>query len=191
MHQPRYNEDHESDGHRTRRNIGNLLMANELSGQRAQDLFNDAHADGFRGYRKLAKPGRKHAGNTSRDLRRKLKKMSRHGWPAAYHAKITVMDKKTQREKQVWLPMLLPHEIVEALLRHTTIDKLVQETDMDSSTSAHLQDAKRKLGMSSDQPLMGLGLWADGVPCNWDRTESVEVFTLNVPGIRVLAAYDC
>ena len=29
---------------------------------------------------------------------------------------------------------------------------------------------------------MGLGLWGDGVPCNWDRTESVETFALNLPG---------
>ena len=31
-------------------------------------------------------------------------------------------------------------------------------------------------------PLLALGLWGDGVPCNWDRTESVEVFSLNLPG---------
>jgi len=31
--------------------------------------------------------------------------------------------------------------------------------------------------------LLGLGLWGDGIPCNWDRTESVEVVALNLPGL--------
>ena len=31
---------------------------------------------------------------------------------------------------------------------------------------------------------MALGLWGDGVPVNYDRTESVETFSLNVPGIK-------
>ena len=30
--------------------------------------------------------------------------------------------------------------------------------------------------------MVPLGLWGDGVPCNWDRTESVEVVSLNLPG---------
>ena len=30
--------------------------------------------------------------------------------------------------------------------------------------------------------MVPLGLWGDGVPGNWDRTESVEVVSLNLPG---------
>ena len=30
---------------------------------------------------------------------------------------------------------------------------------------------------------MGVGLWLDGVPCNWDRSESVKCVTLNMPGL--------
>jgi hypothetical protein len=30
--------------------------------------------------------------------------------------------------------------------------------------------------------LIALGLWGDGVPCNWDRTESVETVCLDLPG---------
>ena len=29
---------------------------------------------------------------------------------------------------------------------------------------------------------LGLGLWGDGVPYNYDRTASIDVFSLSVPG---------
>ena len=35
---------------------------------------------------------------------------------------------------------------------------------------------------AGDVPLVPIGLWGDGVPCNWDRTESVEVVSMNLPG---------
>ena len=31
--------------------------------------------------------------------------------------------------------------------------------------------------------MTGIGLHGDGVPCNWDRTQSSEVFSMNLPGI--------
>ena len=30
---------------------------------------------------------------------------------------------------------------------------------------------------------MSLGLWCDGVPCNWDRNKSIETVSLNFPGL--------
>ena len=33
------------------------------------------------------------------------------------------------------------------------------------------------------QDLIGFGLHGDGVPCNYDRTESVTVISLNLPGV--------
>ena len=35
---------------------------------------------------------------------------------------------------------------------------------------------------AGDVPMTPIGLWGDGVPCNWDRTESVEVISMNLPG---------
>ena len=35
---------------------------------------------------------------------------------------------------------------------------------------------------AGDVPMVPIGLWGDGVPCNWDRTESVEVVSMNLPG---------
>ena len=31
--------------------------------------------------------------------------------------------------------------------------------------------------------LAGVGLHGDGVPCNWDRSESVETVSINLPGL--------
>jgi hypothetical protein len=39
-----------------------------------------------------------------------------------------------------------------------------------------------KQEFSKDQAL-AVGLWIDGVPCNWDRTESVECLCINFPGL--------
>ena len=81
----------------------------------------------------------------------------------------------------------LPHELVESLLKRNSIEALTQQTDMDNITIAHLEKAKSELGMATTAPILGLGLWMDGVPCNWDRTDSLEVFSLNFPGISPLS----
>ena len=54
----------------------------------------------------------------------------------------------------------------------------MQRDGLDPKSLDHLTNCERKAG----QPLLSLGLWGDGVPCNWDRTESVETFALNLPG---------
>ena len=46
------------------------------------------------------------------------------------------------------------------------------------SHKEHLRYCEERAGAT----LLGLGLWGDGVPCNWDRTESVETLSLNLPG---------
>ena len=49
------------------------------------------------------------------------------------------------------------------------------------------KNAKSELGVATTEPILALGLWMDGVPCNWDRTDSLEVFSLNFPGISPLS----
>ena len=31
--------------------------------------------------------------------------------------------------------------------------------------------------------LIGVGIWGDGAPCNWDRSDSIEVFSMLLPGL--------
>ena len=49
---------------------------------------------------------------------------------------------------------------------------------MSTDTKAHVNMCSAKLG----KPVLGLGLWTDGVPCNWDRSQSLECFSLFFPG---------
>ena len=44
---------------------------------------------------------------------------------------------------------------------------------------AHLQQAEASLGCK----FIGLGMWGDGVPVSWDRSESVQCFTWSLPGL--------
>ena len=50
---------------------------------------------------------------------------------------------------------------------------------MDPLSKLHLQRCEREAGSR----LVGVGIWGDGAPYNWDRSESVEVFTMNLPGL--------
>ena len=49
---------------------------------------------------------------------------------------------------------------------------------MDPLTERHLRTAEAQAGL----PLLPLGLWGDGAPTQWDREESIETFSLNLPG---------
>jgi hypothetical protein len=49
---------------------------------------------------------------------------------------------------------------------------------MDPLTLKHLVSCEASAGSR----LLALGIWGDGVPCNWDRSESAECFTMNFPG---------
>ena len=74
---------------------------------------------------------------------------------------------------------LLPLEIVEMLCRLGNIDHIWEQCEMDELTKAHVESVSLKEGA----PFAGVGLHGDGVPCNCDRAEAVEVVSLNLPGI--------
>ncbi len=48
-------------------------------------------------------------------------------WPKHYWAKIRMVDPKTHMERQFWIALLLPHEILDTIMRLGRIDK-VSET---------------------------------------------------------------
>ena len=160
---------------RARANMQDLFANNAISGHRAQELINDFAAAGARGLRRLTgKRGKRHA---ARDLRRGFLRNTQ--WPDLYWAQIRVYNKRTHKEETQWLAFLLPHEILEALARLAADKELLyNRAGLDDVGRAHLESACASAGCN----LVGLGLWGDGVPCNWDRSESVEVFSLNLPG---------
>jgi len=165
---------------RLRINLADLFLSNDVSGSRAQSLFADGVLAGADHCRDLGKAGNfgQTPGNCSRDITRKL--LKRRRWPSLYYARVRLWDKQTQSRKLVWLPMFLPHELVRELAARADMEVMLNRDGMAADTQLHVTACEKELGRSR---LLGIGLWGDGVPCNWDRTQSLEVFTINFPGL--------
>ena len=162
---------------RLRANVVDLFMSGHLSGNRTHELLADATAAGAEGVRDLAPGASSHA---SRDLTRRLLKGCQ--WPEPYFFPCRVWNIRSQREELVDMPMLLPHELVQALAlaRSSTIEELCSTANMSANTKAHVERIKADIGCAA---LLGMGLWGDGVPFNYDRSESIEVLTVSLPGL--------
>lgn len=148
---------------RARRNIEDFLMSNTVSGRRTQLLVH-AGASGSKDCAAVARPV-VYPKNAARDLRR---------WPAAG---VHVALQSQGRD-----PMLQPENQFGGAARGA-----FPPAPRASGAVApggqrpglgFLQRAKQEAG----GPLLPLGLWGDGCPCNWDRTESFEVVALSLPG---------
>ena len=77
------------------------------------------------------------------------------------------------------MAFLLPHELLAALARNGDAEVLHDTSHLDASSRTHLLGCVERVGGG---PVVPLGLWGDGAPCNWDRTESLELLSLNLPG---------
>lgn len=166
---------------RLRTNIADLFLENDISGVRAQSILDDAHASGLQAFRELAKApagGKPRTqNNIARNLRRKLNKRS--NWPSQYFAKVRVWNKRTQKETTTWLPFVLPHELLAAMQSSNEANSLLDTRMLSNSALSNLRAA---CAMLQDERLVPVGLWGDGVPCNFDRSESIEMFAMSFPG---------
>jgi hypothetical protein len=160
---------------RLRANLADLATSNLISGQRAQELYNDADAAGAANVRDMTGSSGK---NARRNILRKLLKGSK--WPKSYTAKIRVRNPKTEEVVEAPMDMLLVHEVVDKLFKYNDRSKLLETAGMEPRTKTHLDNVAVELG---EAELLGLGLWLDGCPCNWDRTKSLEVITMSLPGL--------
>jgi hypothetical protein len=160
-------------GARLRANVVDLFAQNVLSGKRAQDLCNDAADCGIAEFRSLKNTT---GSNQARHLRGKALKHC--PWPDLYWAKVRCLDKRTQASTSQWVAMMLPHEYVMTLAKFGKEEVLYATDGLDAVALEHLRECEAAAG----QKLMPLGLWGDGVPCNWDRTESVDCLVINLPG---------
>ena len=160
---------------RFRRNVADLFLSNDVSAHRAVNVFNDARLAGACGVYDIARGSndRKHA---NRNLIRRLLKGT--GWCRPYYALVRVWDPKSQTEVRKWLPFLLPHEIVWCLLQKKLKETLLQTQGMCDESLKHISSV-----FPPAQDMLGIGIWSDGCPCNYDRTQSLEVWTVNLPGL--------
>ena len=98
---------------RLRSNLGDLLLSNKISGQRAQEIFSDAALAGASHVADLAKGSDNPSverlernPNAARSLARRLLKNC--PWPTPYWAQIPVWDVQDQKASICKLPLLLP-----------------------------------------------------------------------------------
>ena len=161
---------------RLRANLADLFLSNEVSGARAASMFEDASVANPRHVKDLAKVNKVHA---TRDLRRKLAKRSQ--WPQLYYAPVRVYDKTLDAQVTVQLPMLLPHELIGRLADVGSREALLSREGLSLETLQHVRTAALELGLD-EKEVLPVGLWGDGVPFNWDRSESLEIISINLPG---------
>ena len=166
---------------RLRRNISDLFLAGDISAKRARTLFEDAGAADVEDLAKLAD-----SGNVHRDLLRKLGKKSK--WPPVFKAKIPIWDPESQARQVQPLAFFLPHELLWALVKWN-ISAASRQKLLDWRTRLR-DDLRDKVQLEAgkldllDGDLVPLGLWVDGVPTKFDRSESLECFSLSLPHLE-------
>ena len=165
---------------RLRTNLADLFLSNHVSGARSQSLFNDA-ADAKAMHVADLASATCAPQNASRRLRRKL--MKGRLWPKPYYAQIRLWSPRLQRETYQTVALLLPHEMLATLSYYNEADRMRQQTAMAEAAKTKLAELQRQFAIPG---LLGLGLWGDGVPVNYDRSESLEVLSWNLPGLPKL-----
>ena len=166
---------------RLRANIADAFLSNEISGHRTQSMFDDGAEAGLRVMQRLADPkaaAKKH-GHTARNLRRKLLKHSK--WPGMFEYKIRVWDPKTQAETVTRAPFLLIHEVLLAMSKKNDMNKLCERNGLSEPAKKHMAWVSSELG---DPNIIPLGLWGDGVPCNFDKSQTLEMLLWSLPGLQ-------
>ena len=161
---------------RLRANVLDLVASGGISAARGLEVLQDAAAAGSSDCRQMVRPGTVGA-NAARTVRRHTARFS--AWPHDYVAEIRVWNPKTQAVELARVSFLLPHEVMEVMGRLGNREALYQQEGLDTTSKEHLRSCEDRRGC----PLIGLGLWSDGAPCNWDRSESMEIVSLNVPGL--------
>jgi hypothetical protein len=116
--------------------------------------------------------------NQARDLTRH--KLKRSMWPDYYWFDCRVKCKRTQKEYTTSIPMLLPLELLEMLWDLGLAEVLLSTDNLDTAGKKHLAWMKEHLQV---EEVWGWGMHGDGIPCNYDRTESVIMISLNLPGL--------
>lgn len=169
---------------RLRSNLSDLFLSNEISAARAHSLFVDAVASGTKHVGDLAAIGSRSKPevapkNMCRNMIRKLLKGNRY--PKPYIWKGPVHNKKTDCTELASLAIWLPHELVAAFAEHCP-EGLMSQAGFDVDAAVRHDQNAATLGIHPDR-LLSLGLWLDGCPCNWDRTQSLETIAMSFPGL--------
>ena len=156
--------------------VEHLIAENAISSQRGAKLLNKASRAGIKG---ISKKVRRSLGkNQARDITRK--KLRNTKWPEAYIFQCRVKDRRTKKEWTTDLAILLIHEVLKVIWDLGLEAVLLSEANLDSTGKQHMEWMRQHLDVDT---LWGFGLHGDGAPVNYDRTESVIIISLNLPGL--------
>ena len=156
--------------------LEDLYGENLISANRCQTLLGKAHKAGVAQLKKTAK--RLFKTNAARRLTNRRLKNTK--WPDKYWAEVRVWNKKKKKEEKQWICIHLIHEILDVIFQLGLKEVILSEDLLDKVGRDHMQWMRDSLSLVE---LLGFGIYGDGVPCNYDRTESVEVISLNLPGV--------
>ena len=156
--------------------VEDLYSENLVSAQRIAKVFDKAAAAGIP---EITPKIRKTIGkNQARDLQRSKLKWSK--WPDYYWFDCRLRDRRTDVEFTAKIPINLPLEILLVLWNMSDDAHIMSEANLDTAGKKHMRWMRDQLGVSE---LLGWGMHGDGIPCNYDRTESVIMISLNLPGL--------
>ena len=158
---------------RLRSNVVDLAASNVVSSARLMEMMTDINRVAPAEFSDATRAA---TTNPARKLRHVF--MKRNQWPHLYWAQIRCRDVKSGQEMPKWVAFRLPHEYVNAIMQHGTRERILSTERMDPLTLAHLRKCEQEAGCN----LLAVGLWGDGMPCNWDRSQSVDAFAINFPG---------
>ena len=159
-----------------REDVEDLYAENQVSAQRISKLLDKATAAGVA---HISPKVRKVTGkNQARDLTKSKLRLSK--WPNYYWFPCRLKEQKTDKEFTTEICINLPSELLEVLWDLGEPEALLCEQNLDTESKSHLQWMRDQLGVAQ---LLAFGIHGDGIPCNYDRTESVIMISINLPGL--------
>lgn len=171
-----YDEQKLTASNRLAANIEDLFAENVISGSRCQNILNQVVDAGVPN---LA--GKKRTGsfkNAARALKRN--KLSKTFWPDLYEFQGPVWSRRLNKAVTETLAIWLPLELLEMIWELGFSDVILSTDHMDTQTKEHLDALRAELGLPD---LLGAAIHGDGIPNNYDRTESCHAISLNLPGV--------
>ena len=163
-------------GKKLRANLNDLFASGLISAARHMSLLKDAFEAGVDAcYSEVANKQRHPKPHSLL-----LEILKANKWPMVREMDVPLQHKSGQAVPGK-LAFLLPHELLFALVANSAEgSSCFEETDgLDSTTFAHVL----KISQSWQKPLVAISLWQDAVPYNWDRSESLEVYSWSLPGL--------
>ena len=116
--------------------------------------------------------------NTSRDFLRRAFKNTK--WPPPYSFTVRAWNESKQMPEMKTVSVLLPHELLNAVLKVNNPAALLEAQAVLVQTRPDLQLHQQKLdsmGYKAEEILL-MSIWADAVPFNSDRSQSLETISL-------------